>query len=173
MQGKIIKGIAGFYYIDTPLGKVYECRAKGIFRKQQIKPLVGDDVCMDVVSEDDASGNVIGYIIQITSKGYNDDIQFSMGITSDGTLNGISLISISETPGLGMNAEKVLVPQYTVEGGIDATVTYSVVKDGTGKTSDTDTSIEAISGATITSKAVNNGVNVGLLYYTNVLKGGQ
>lgn len=126
-----------------------------------------------VIEAYDASGNVIGYIIQITSKGYNDDIQFSMGITSDGTLNGISLISISETPGLGMNAEKVLVPQYTVEGGIDATVTYSVVKDGTGKTSDTDTSIEAISGATITSKAVNNGVNVGLLYYTNVLKGGQ
>jgi len=126
-----------------------------------------------VIEAYDESGNVIGYIIQITTKGYNDDIQFSMGITTDGVLNGISLISISETPGLGMNAEKVLVPQLTVDGGIDATVTYSVVKDGTGKTSDTDTSLEAISGATITSKAVTNGVNAGLLYYTNVLKGGQ
>ena len=96
-----------------------------------------------------------------------------MGITKDGVLNGISLISISETPGLGMNAEKVLVPQYSVDGGIDATVTYSVVKDGTGKSSLNDTSIESISGATITSKAVTNGVNAGLLYYTNVLEGGQ
>ena len=59
MQGKIIKGIAGFYYIDTPSGKLYECRAKGIFRQQKVKPLVGDDVLMDVVSEDDATGNVI------------------------------------------------------------------------------------------------------------------
>lgn len=126
-----------------------------------------------VIEAYDASGNVIGYIVQITSKGYNDEIKFSMGITSDGVLNGISLISISETPGLGMNAEKVLVPQYTVDGGLDATVTYKVVKDGTGKTSATDTSIEAISGATITSKAVTNGVDAGLLYYTNVLKGGQ
>ena len=126
-----------------------------------------------VIEAYDASGNVIGYIVQITSKGYNDEIKFSMGITADGVLNGISLISISETPGLGMNAEKVLVPQYTVDGGLDATVTYKVVKDGTGKTSATDTSIEAISGATITSKAVTNGVDAGLLYYTNVLKGGQ
>ncbi|MBQ1459031.1 FMN-binding protein [Butyrivibrio fibrisolvens] len=126
-----------------------------------------------VIEAYDGSGNVIGYIVQITSKGYNDDIEFSMGITTDGVLNGISLISISETPGLGMNAEKVLVPQYSVDGGIDATVTYSVVKDGTGKSSLNDTSIEAISGATITSKAVTNGVNAGLLYYTNVLEGGQ
>ena len=126
-----------------------------------------------VIEAYDASGNVIGYIVQITSKGYNDEIKFSMGVTSDGVLNGISLISISETPGLGMNAEKVLVPQYTVDGGIDATVTYKVVKDGTGKTSLTDTAIEAISGATITSKAVTNGVDVGLLYYTNVLEGGH
>lgn len=62
MQGKIIKGIAGFYYIDTPSGKLYECRAKGIFRQQKVKPLVGDDVIMDVVSEDDATGNVTGIL---------------------------------------------------------------------------------------------------------------
>lgn len=126
-----------------------------------------------VIEAYDTNGNVIGYIVQIISKGYNDEIEFSMGITTDGVLNGISLISISETPGLGMNADKVLVPQYSVDGGIDATVTYSVVKDGTGKSSLNDTSIEAISGATITSKAVTNGVNAGLLYYTNVLEGGQ
>ena len=44
MQGKIIKGIGGFYYVHGQDGIVYECRAKGIFRKDKIKPLVGDNV---------------------------------------------------------------------------------------------------------------------------------
>ncbi len=58
MQGKIIKGIAGFYYIYvTDLG-VYECKAKGIFRNQKIKPLVGDDVCLDIVDEKGKKGNI-------------------------------------------------------------------------------------------------------------------
>ena len=44
MQGKIIKGIAGFYYIHAEDNEVYECKAKGIFRKDNRKPLVGDNV---------------------------------------------------------------------------------------------------------------------------------
>ena len=44
MRGKIIKGIAGFYYVHDGIGSIYECRAKGIFRNRKIKPLVGDDV---------------------------------------------------------------------------------------------------------------------------------
>ena len=62
MQGKIVKGIAGFYYVDTPAGRVYECRAKGIFRNQNIKPLVGDDVLIDVIDEEKATGNVISVL---------------------------------------------------------------------------------------------------------------
>jgi ribosome biogenesis GTPase len=58
LQGKIIKGIAGFYYISTPTG-LYECRAKGIFRKDNKKPLVGDDVEIDILSEESKEGNVI------------------------------------------------------------------------------------------------------------------
>ena len=46
MQGKIIKGIAGFYYVHAGESGVYECKAKGIFRNQKIKPLVGDNVRM-------------------------------------------------------------------------------------------------------------------------------
>ena len=58
MKGKIIKGIAGFYYVDTPSGVIYECRAKGIFRNQNIKPLVGDDVEIDIIDQDKMTGNV-------------------------------------------------------------------------------------------------------------------
>lgn len=58
MQGKIIKGIAGFYYIHAENGQVYECKAKGAFRKQKIKPLVGDMVRIAVLDEAEHLGNV-------------------------------------------------------------------------------------------------------------------
>lgn len=64
MQGKIIKGIAGFYYVysedgSEKQGKIYECRAKGIFRRDNKKPLVGDDVRLEVLEEDKATGNIV------------------------------------------------------------------------------------------------------------------
>ena len=59
MKGKIIKGIAGFYYIYTPDKGVYECKAKGAFRKEGIKPLVGDNVEIDVLDEENKTGNII------------------------------------------------------------------------------------------------------------------
>ena len=59
MQGKIIKGIAGFYYVYTEEYGVLECKAKGIFRKENIKPLVGDDVDVELLSKDELTGNII------------------------------------------------------------------------------------------------------------------
>ena len=58
MTGKIVKGIAGFYYVDTG-DVVYECRAKGIFRKDQKKPLVGDNVELEILDETERKGNII------------------------------------------------------------------------------------------------------------------
>ncbi len=59
----------------------------------------------------DASGTVLGYVLTVTThEGYGGDIQFTVGVRNDGTLNGISLLSISETAGLGMQAGDVLVP---------------------------------------------------------------
>ena len=58
MQGKIIKGIAGFYYVHAGESGIYECKAKGIFRNQKIKPLVGDNVRMTVLDEQDKEGNI-------------------------------------------------------------------------------------------------------------------
>lgn len=58
MQGKIIKGIAGFYYVHVEDGSIYECKAKGIFRKDNTKPLVGDDVDMEVLDEEKKVGNI-------------------------------------------------------------------------------------------------------------------
>ena len=114
----------------------------------------------------DASGALLGYVITVTDhEGYGGDIQFSMGITNEGTLNGISLLSISETAGLGMRAGEVLVPQFSDKNVSRFTYTK------TGATADSE--IDAISGATITTNAVVNGVNAGLAYFDKILKGGS
>lgn len=58
MQGKIIKGIAGFYYVHVEGFGVYECKAKGVFRNKKIKPLVGDNVEIEIINETDKKGNI-------------------------------------------------------------------------------------------------------------------
>ncbi|MGN0342028.1 MAG: ribosome small subunit-dependent GTPase A [Roseburia sp.] len=62
MQGKIIKGISGFYYVHVVGAGIYECKAKGIFRQQKLKPLVGDNVEIDVISEEEKTGNVVAVL---------------------------------------------------------------------------------------------------------------
>jgi len=59
MQGKIVKGIAGFYYVHVVESGLYECKAKGIFRKEKMKPLVGDVVEIDVLDEAEKKGNIV------------------------------------------------------------------------------------------------------------------
>lgn len=59
MQGRIIKGIAGFYYVYCEDGSTYECKAKGIFRKDKVKPMVGDTVDMEVLDDAEKLGNII------------------------------------------------------------------------------------------------------------------
>ncbi len=120
----------------------------------------------EVMKAEDASGNVLGYVLTVTShEGYGGDIQFSMGIRGDGTLNGIAILSISETAGLGMRAEEVLKPQF--ENKKVSQFTYTK----TGAVSDDE--IDAISSATITTNAVTNTVNAGLYYFQTALEGGN
>lgn len=112
----------------------------------------------------DASGNVLGYVLTMTShEGYGGDITFTMGIQNDGTLNGISILSISETAGLGMKAEAVLKPQFENKNVSNFTYTKS------GATMDSQ--IDAISGATITTNAVTTAVNGGLYIFQTQLGG--
>ena len=59
MQGKIVKGIAGFYYVHVVESGLYECKAKGIFRKEKLKPLVGDMVEIDILDETEKKGNIV------------------------------------------------------------------------------------------------------------------
>ena len=59
MQGKIVKGIAGFYYVHVVESGLYECKAKGAFRKEKVKPLVGDMVEITILDEEKKTGNIV------------------------------------------------------------------------------------------------------------------
>lgn len=119
----------------------------------------------EVAVAKDGSGETIGYAVTTTSsEGYGGDIQISIGITNEGVVEGVEILSIGETAGLGMKAtEADFRAQYTGKA-VDA---FAVTKSGASA----DNEIDALSGATITSNAVTNAVNSGLAYFNQVLGG--
>ena len=126
-----------------------------------------NDEIMSVNDALDASGNVIGYVITVTShEGSQADITFSVGIRSDGTLNGYSITSISETPGLG---ELVNKDDFKKQFNDKNAESFTVVKTEPAA----DTEIQAVTGATISSRAVTNGINACLVYFSTALQGGN
>lgn len=121
----------------------------------------------DIQVAKDASGTQIGYVITVTAKDASQStITFSVGIQNDGTVNGYSVTSIAETPGLGMKVEEESFYSQFQGKLVD---TFNVVKSAPAA----DNEIEAISGATISSKAMANGVNAALTYFRSELGGAQ
>lgn len=113
-----------------------------------------------VYYEGTAGGNTVGYVFTVSSAGYGGEIKLTVGVNSDGAVTGLTVLSINETPGLGMNAKKEsFISQYIGKSG-----NLSVVKNQTPG----DGEILAITSATITSKAVTNAVNDALSLFTRV-----
>ena len=131
---------------------------------------VDGDVAAQVIKDLGMSGSIdevcavdggdTGYVITVTDgEGYGGDIQITVGITADGTVSGVSFLSISETAGLGMKAtESSFYEQYV---GVQTEKFYVSKDGGEGEP------IDAISGATITSRAVTSAVNAALGYFQN------
>lgn len=125
---------------------------------------VDDGAEINEAVEAKQGGETIGYVITATDpNGYGGDIQVSVGIQNDGTVNGIAILSINETAGLGMKASE---PEFYEQYSGKQTDHFYVSKDG-GEGEQ----IDAISGATITTRAVTGAVNASLGYYQNVLGG--
>ncbi len=111
------------------------------------------------------NGALLGFVLEATStEGYGGNIVLYLGVAMDGTLNDISILEISETAGLGMQAPDVLVPQFH-DKNVD---NFVYTKSGAVA----DNEIDAISGATITTRAVINAVNGGLKAAHVLLEGG-
>ncbi len=114
-----------------------------------------------------ADGDVIGYVFTITThQGYGGDITCAVGILSDGTVNGIEMLSISETAGLGMKAKE---PEFKDQYKGVKTDQFTYTKE---KATAAD-QIDAITGATITTSAVTGGVNAAIWYFQNGVEGGS
>ncbi|MEG1802493.1 MAG: RnfABCDGE type electron transport complex subunit G [Lachnospiraceae bacterium] len=137
--------------------------AQKLLAKNNLK----EDKIDSVVVAQDAAGEVLGYVVSVTSSaGYGGDISFSVGIALDGTINGYKILAISETAGLGMKAaEEKFKSQFDNVN----TTEFSVTKSAAAS----DNEIEAISGATITSKAVTYGVNAAIVYFNSIVEGGS
>jgi len=102
----------------------------------------------------------VGYVINVTAKGgYGGDISFSVGFDTVGTVTGISILSISETPGLGMKAKE----DDFLKNFIDKIGIFAVDKDSP---SEDENKVDSISGATITSRAMTDGVNAASIAYS-------
>ncbi|RST83328.1 RnfABCDGE type electron transport complex subunit G [Blautia sp. SG-772] len=120
----------------------------------------------EVMRAEEQSGETLGYAFTVvTSEGYGGDIRFSMGVQNDGTLNGISILSIGETAGLGMNADTPAFKDQFVGKQVEK---LQYTKNGATQ----DDEINAISGATVTTNAMTNGVNAGLCAF-RVMEGGD
>ena len=121
----------------------------------------------NVLAAQDASGNLIGYAISATTQnGYGADLQVAVGITKDGTIAGFDVVSNNETPGFGANCTN---PEFTSQfKGKSAAGKISFNKSG----ATSDSEIDAISGATITTNAVTEAVNGAIVFFQENFNGG-
>lgn len=139
------------------------------YNKEDADKLVSDggysDSIDDIRQAMDESGETLGYVISVTAKdGSQGSISFSVGIRMDGTVNGYKITKIAETPGLGMKAEEEDFYSQFQNKQVEA---FEVVKQEPAS----DNQIEAITGSTITSKAMANGCNAAILYFQKELQG--
>lgn len=123
----------------------------------------GNVAVNEAVTALDTSGMPIGYVITATSKdGYGGAITVSVGLKADGTVSGIEFLTLTETAGLGMNAQN---PEWKAQYAGKNVDAFSVTKNGASA----DGEINAISGATITSSAVTGAVNAAVYFTKNCL----
>ena len=142
------------YRLVMPAGKTFE--------DYEAKP---DDFVTGVVKATDETG-VVGWCVNVSSKGYGGMVGFVVGITKDGAVKAINILSHSETPGLGAKSTE---PEFYTQFNDKDKLPLKVVK---GSASNPD-EIAAISGATITSNAVTDGVNGAVDYWSKNLKGAE
>lgn len=121
----------------------------------------------NILAAQDANGKTIGYALSVTTQnGYGADLQIAVGITNDGKLAGFDVISHNETPGFGANATDPSFKSQFAGKSAEGKISYSK----TGATSDSE--IDAISGATITTNAVTDAVNAAIVFYQENFGGG-
>jgi len=133
-----------------------------VFEEQEIGQENGNIKALSLGYSDESKSELLGYTVNVVSKGYGGEISLMVGLDVDGVLTGIDIISHSETPGLGANASNpTFSDQYKGKSG-----TLTVTKNAPNENE-----IQAITSATITSRAVTAGVNEVIDFYSQNLAG--
>ena len=151
------------------LGFVYNSTKDKIAAKQEETKLLTKDYGKNGIEITNALGaykdnKLQGYVIQVTDKdGFGGEIELIIGIDLNKQIKGVEILSINETVGLGMNAKNESFRLQYLNKKVDS---FVITKTGKEK----DNEIDSLSSATITSKAVTNGVNGALDFY-DLLKG--
>ena len=130
--------------------------------KDFVKAEFVENELVKAVYEAKSGNDFVGYCVNVTPSGYGGVLDIMVGINPDMTLSGIKIVSHSETPGLGAKSTDERFTNQFKDKKTD--VPLSVIKSGTPK----DNEIVAISGATITSTAVKNGVNAAIDAVRNI-----
>ena len=145
--------------------KLDDFKAEDVDQKAADKAV--KDMGVNATIDEVCTAGDAGYVITTTDKdGFGGNIQITVGIKKDGTINGVSILSISETAGLGMKAKEADFKDQFKDKNVEK---FTYTKTGESG----DDMIDAISGATITTNAVTNAVDSALVYFQNELGGGS
>lgn len=168
--GFLLGGIHGV--TEEPIARLLEKEKLDAMRStlptaeefKRISPIISAKSIIHEVNAGYSNGKIVGYNIKISPKGYGGVIDMMVGVSIDGTLRGIQILSHAETPGLGAEAGKPAFSNQFVDRQSEG---IALVKGKPSK----DNEIQALTGATITSKAVTDGVNEALAFFRSSLKG--
>lgn len=153
------KDVDKFTFVDVDLSSLF--KLDEVLAQKQLSDKVVIDSLVKALDKD---GKIAGYVFNVTSKNSysSNGISFSVGLDYKGNVTGISILSIEETPGLGMKAKEDSFLNQYVDKFDYIRGKFVVNKDNPGED---DIKVDAISGATITSRAMTDGVNAAVAAY--------
>ena len=154
---EVLSAASSFTEVEGSVEKIAELAASGELAG------FGGVAIESVLEGTDASGAAVGYVINsLSNDSYGGAVKISVGFDADGTITGVGIREINDTPGLGLKAKEPKFKDQYIGKNVDTLV---VTKTGASA----DNEIDAISGATVTSNAVTNAVNTAFYYLHNCM----
>ena len=154
---EVLSAASSFTEVEGSVEKIAELAASGELAG------FGGVAIESVLEGTDASGTAVGYVINsLSNDSYGGAVKISVGFDADGTITGVGIREINDTPGLGLKAKEPKFKDQYIGKNVDTLV---VTKTGASAENE----IDAISGATVTSNAVTNAVNTAFYYLHNCM----
>ena len=154
---EVLSVASSFTEVEGSVEKIAELAASGELAG------FGGVAIESVLEGTDASGAAVGYVINsLSNDSYGGAVKISVGFDADGTITGVGIREINDTPGLGLKAKEPKFKDQYIGKNVDTLV---VTKTGASAENE----IDAISGATVTSNAVTNAVNTAFYYLHNCM----